>query len=130
MAYDYGRPSLDRGVYAVVAYQHGVGCDYTIGCGLRVVRLRAESESDALKEADSLFQGEGPELSVDKNDDGHIEAAYVVKCVCPIDLSEFIRKADEQMAREERETIEAQIARLRSKLEEKPEVCSSRNPRE
>lgn len=44
-----------------ILYQDG-GCDYTIGCGVKVIELKAETVQEAREELDEWFGGdEGPD---------------------------------------------------------------------
>jgi hypothetical protein len=44
--------------FIAVLTQAGEGCDYTIGCGIKVIDLESENFNDAMEELTSLIQEE------------------------------------------------------------------------
>jgi hypothetical protein len=59
--------------FMVILVQEGEGCDYTIGCGVRVVPLRAATVEDARVEAERMIHRDG---YLDR--EGSVEKAVLV----------------------------------------------------
>ena len=54
--------------------QRGEGCDYTIGCGRKMVNLKAKTREDAIKEVEALINGTNDE-------GGYSDDSELSKCV-------------------------------------------------
>ena len=104
--------------YYLIQRQSG-GCDYTIGCGIRVTQLSAKTMGKAKEEADeeigAAWHGEFEHA---------IDSAELLEVSESIDLSEFLdqkkaeRVAKKQAADEikQRKKDEEEFARLQRKL--------------
>lgn len=94
----------------------GQGCDYTIGCGLRVIDITANSMEDAKQK---LAETIAEEYSYDE---GRLEKAelYEVEQVFVMDLKAIYQKvADDRNAEKQREKDakeKAEFERLKSKF--------------
>lgn len=104
--------------YYLIERQSG-GCDYTIGCGIRVSKLKAKTIAEAKEEAaediGSSWHGEHEHA---------INSAGVLEVSRSVDLSAFLdqKKAERVVKRQEAEKIkqkqkdEEEFARLQKKL--------------
>lgn len=63
--------------FKLILVQGGEGCDYTIGCGIRVESLRGETLEDAKAEAKALLCDEDEGLLTG---DGAVAAAFIADC--------------------------------------------------
>lgn len=104
--------------YYLVERQGG-GCDYTIGCGIRVSKLKATTKDEAMFEAAEEIGG-----SWKRRDECGIEKAEILEVSEVLNLADFLdhqaavrasrkRIADEQ-AQKERD--EAEFERLKQRL--------------
>lgn len=91
-----------------VMIQAGEGCDYTIGCGYRVVEVEADSEKDArVKLSKALYldsyidrdSGEDPSYYIDG--EGALESVKIYKVAKEIDLMPLLEKAQERFNKAE-----------------------------
>jgi hypothetical protein len=104
--------------YYLVERQGG-GCDYTIGCGIRITKLKATSKDEAMLEASddigSSWKG---------NDEHSIDKAELLEVSESINLADFldhkaaVRKSRKRIADEQaqREKDEADFERLKQRL--------------
>lgn len=104
--------------YYLIERQSG-GCDYTIGCGIRVTRLNAqtldEAKEKAAKEIGNNWNG---------RDEHSIDSAELLEVSEFVDLSEFLnqkkaeREAKNRAKNEARQKHkdEEELARLQRKL--------------
>ena len=92
--------------YYIIVEQASEGCDYSIACGTKVLRLNVQSNDEALKEIRRLFNvdgiiesengREGGELEIRANSDYAIESVTLLETVSDtkIDLDQFRREID------------------------------------
>lgn len=104
--------------YYLIQRQSG-GCDYTIGCGIRITQLSAKTMEKAKEEADeeigSSWQG---------RDERSINSAELLEVSESLDLSEYLdqKKAERVAKRQAAEKVkqrkkdEEELARLQRKL--------------
>lgn len=104
----------------LVMKQRGEGCDYTIGCGTKVVPLKAETGPEALNEAERMLTS--PMYGyVDANSDQLLESAAVVDVVLEFPVAGMVR--DREMKKRavhasQVEAIErAELERLQKKYQ-------------
>lgn len=110
--------------YGVVLYQPG-GCDYTIGCGLKVVPLDAETEEEAIKEAKSVAVGI-PDYEEQEEYDMHgyhgeskLSDALLISFVGYLPINEWYDEYEAEEKRlkdkEEEDKEKAELKRLKAK---------------
>lgn len=95
--------------------QEGGGCDYTIGCGLRLIALKARTLEEARVEA---FR----EVGDGRNEEGRIETALVIEAarVERMDVRAHYLAEESKRFQRESELAEAreraELARLQKKF--------------
>lgn len=115
-------------LYQVIIEQEGDGCDYTIGCGTRVLEFeRNATPNEVLAEVQQALLGEKNRLHGDLEDiahhlrDGEIRTIQVTQVVGQLDLKLVraeLRKVDAAARRQAAEAAErAEYERLRRKFE-------------
>lgn len=82
-------------MFAVFLKQRGYGCDYTIGCGMRLEELAAATIEDARKEATKLIKGNYSYI------DYRLEVARIVEIVDEIDVATLYEAFDKKKAMKE-----------------------------
>lgn len=105
-------------MYYLIERQSG-GCDYTIGCGIRVTQLSAKTRDEAMEEAAEEIGNAWHEKY-----EHAIDSAELLEVAESVDLSEFLnqkkaeREAKERAASEvkQRKKDEEEFARLQRKL--------------
>jgi len=95
--------------------QSGEGCDYTIGCGQRLVLLNAETMEQARTEADKTMEYYGVGSAERKMD--HALILSLAEDAMPM-VRAREAKLDELKKTEERERKRAQLERLKRELGE------------
>lgn len=107
-------------LYLVIYKQAGIGCDYTIGCGINYKTIEAENEEE-LKEKIVYPEGKD-EYSIFRNKDiGYEEIMYVpLENTTVLDINSIKKEIEEksQKEAEEKERLEdeKEFERLRKKL--------------
>jgi hypothetical protein len=106
----------------VLIERQGGGCDYTIGCGIRVTTLKAKdldsAKEEAANEIGSSWHGKY---------EGSIDSAEILEVNKSYDLESFLKKKAIEQAEEDRkeadrkqlENDEAELSRLQKKLGKK-----------
>lgn len=95
----------------VLVERHGGGCDYTIGCGIRVTELEAESLEEAYQQTveDGDIFGQTQQAII-----------YEVVAAMEIDITRLEQEAASELAAQqeeaEQETEEQEFERLKKKL--------------
>jgi len=104
--------------YYLIERQSG-GCDYTIGCGIRIIQLTAKSKEEAMQQADdeigNAWRGEHENC---------IDNAELLEVAESIDLTDFLNAKKSERAERKRIKNEAdqhqqdeeEFERLRQRL--------------
>ena len=120
-------------MYAVILKEKADGCDYTIGCGMTMIRLQALTPEDALKEAKVVVQGTPndeekygfvDDFLVDNESGGQrLEFAKLVKIECDLPITDWYHEVmDKSYAlgrKAQLENEQAEYQRLKAKFEAK-----------
>lgn len=108
-------------MFMAVMKQHGEGCDYTIGCGMKYVELKAWNEGEALQELKHLVIGDDKDYEGGYTGDSKLEEAFIVKVAAQVNLEAWYHEyaahwsgeADREKEKQEKE----ELARLKEKYE-------------
>ena len=119
------KQNLGHTSFRLVMIQEGEGCDYTIGCGIRVEPLLAASTSEALTEAERKIKG-GDEGSQMLEGEYALSRAFVVSAYIdlPLDVWREERRLSKmrQKDRDAEAAERALLAKLQSKYVTRPVV--------
>jgi hypothetical protein len=104
--------------YFLVERQAGEGCDYTIGCGLRVTELSADSVEAATAAAVARIDGHPDDGSAWQRDDCGVARAELLVVQDVVDLAQLLNaSAAQRKAKEERDSDDKREASERAELE-------------
>lgn len=101
-------------MYALHMEQEGEGCDYSIGCGIQVVKLKATTLLEAREEVKQIFDDYGV-----AHIDNKLKSAVIITItedVMPI-CKAFIAEKDQERAADDRKAKQAEINRLQRELD-------------
>jgi hypothetical protein len=96
--------------FGVWAWQHGEGCDYTIGCGSCMIELEATNRKDAKKEALAVLIERGYTVGSDQE----LQEAQVVEFFHEIDPAVIVD--EEEPIDEEKEARRKQFEALKQEF--------------
>lgn len=93
----------------------GYGCDYTIGCNIRVDAIQAESVEDAIAEVKEKIE-ESPDYAEER-----IESVTIIEVASAtkLDIEDFTRDIREQQVAEEQAKKEAEERAEYERLKQK-----------
>lgn len=108
-------------MFIAIMHQEG-GCDYTIGCGTKVVELKAKNKEQATNELIHMFFHEDGDMHGHEEDVGEVNV-FEVKEKLHFDLSGLVRdqkeKEKEKEKKRQEEHEKAELRRLKAKYGER-----------
>lgn len=97
----------------IVVLKQSAGCDYTIGCGIRVETIRAEDWPSAVRQAEQIVAGYTDEQALSSAD------LYAVSHQAPVNVAAVYARLNAEEDKRSRESEEAQERRQLDALKAK-----------